>query len=45
MFECKQKSSYGIENWTDMMRMHNSEVNYTAECNLLHDIVNPSKYA
>ena len=25
------------------MRMHNNEVNNIAECNLLHDIINPTK--
>ena len=45
MFEFKSKSSYGIENWNDITHIHDNKVNYTAECNLLHDIINPSKCA
>ena len=28
-----------------MTRIHNNEVNNTAECNLIHDIINPPKCA
>ena len=28
-----------------MTRIHNNEVNNIAECNLLHDIINPPKHA
>ena len=28
-----------------MTRIHNNEVNNIAECNLLHDIINPPKLA
>ena len=42
-FEYEQKKSYGIQNWNDMMRIQNNEVNNIAECNLLHDIINPPK--
>ena len=44
-FECKQKNSYGIENQDNMMRIHDREVNQISECNILHDIINPSKRA
>ena len=37
-FECELKNTYGIENWNDMSRIHDEEVNKIAECNLLHDI-------
>ena len=42
-FEYEKKNSYGIENWNDMTRIHNNEANNMAECNLLHDIINPPK--
>ena len=45
MFECKQKNPYGIENRNDMTHIHDKEVNKIAECNLLHDIINPSNHA
>ena len=44
-FEYKRKSSYWIENRNYMTRIHNNEDNNIAECNLLHDIINPSKRA
>ena len=42
-FECKQKSSYGIENQNYILRIHDKEVNEISECNLLYDILNPPK--
>ena len=45
MFECKQKNPYRIENRNDMTHIHDKEVNKIAECNLIHDIINPSKNA
>ena len=32
-----------IENINKMIYMHDNEVNNIAECNLLHDIINPPK--
>ena len=43
MFAWKQKIKYGIENWNDMRRINEKEVNKIAECYLLHDIINPPK--
>ena len=37
------KNTYGIENYNGMTRIHDNEVNNTPECNLLHDIINPTK--
>ena len=45
MFEDKKKNSYGIENRNEMTRLQNKEVKDIAECNLLHDIINPPKRA
>ena len=45
VFECKQKSSYRIENKNDITRIHNNEVNKLADCNLLYDMINPPKRA
>ena len=42
-FEYKQKSTYGVENQDDMTHIHDKYVNYIAECNLLHGIINPTK--
>ena len=42
-FECKQKSTYGIEDKHYIPRIHDKEVNKIAECILLHDITNPPK--
>ena len=42
-FECEQKITHGIENQNYITRIHDNEVNKTAECNLLHDIINPPK--
>ena len=42
-FEWEQKSTYGIEDQNDMMRIHYREVNKISECNLLHDIINTPK--
>ena len=44
-FEYEHNNSYGVENRNGMMRMHNNEVKNIAECNLLHDIINPPKRA
>ena len=35
--------SYVIENLNDMTRINDKEVHKIAECNLLHDIINPTK--
>ena len=42
-FEYEQKTVYGIENKNDMTCLNNNEVKNIAECNLLHDIINPPK--
>ena len=34
-----------IENKNEMIYIHDNEVNNIAECNLLHDIINPPKCA
>ena len=34
-----------IENYAKMIYIHDNEVNNIAECNLLHDIINPHKRA
>ena len=34
-----------IENINDMTRTHNNEVKNIAECNLIHNIINPPKRA
>ena len=34
-----------IENKNDMTPIHNNEIKNIAECNLLHDIINPPKMA
>ena len=47
-FEYEKKNAYGIENWNnvtiDMTSIGNNEVKNAAECNLLHDIINTTKY-
>ena len=43
-FECKLKSTYGIENQNDMMRIYNNKVNNIAEWNSLLDIINIPKH-
>ena len=49
MFEYENKNSYGIKNENDMTNnmtcIHNDEVKNIAECNVLHDIINPPKQA
>ena len=42
-FECKQKSTHGIENKNYMTTIHDKEVNKISEWNFLHDIINPPK--
>ena len=37
------KFSYVIENKNEMIYIHDNEVKNIAGCNLLHDIINPSK--
>ena len=37
------KISYVIENRNEMIYIHDNEVKNIAGCNLLHDIINPSK--
>ena len=37
------KKKQGIENQNYMTRMHDNIVNKIAECNLVHDIINPHK--
>ena len=39
------KNSYVIEKWDKLIHIHDNEVNSIAECNLLHDIINPPKRA
>ena len=34
---------YKKKNRNDMTRIHNNEVTNISECNLLHDIINPTK--
>ena len=34
-----------IENRDKLIHIHDNEVNNIAECNLLHDIINPPKHA
>ena len=43
-FQCKQKSTYWIENQNYMTCIHDKELNKIVECNLLHDIINPPKH-
>ena len=43
-FEWKLENSDGIENHNDILRIHDDEVNKTAEWNLLHDIINSLKH-
>ena len=45
VFEYKQKNSYVIENRNYTMCIHNNELQNIAECNLLHDTINPPKRA
>ena len=44
-FEFEQKNSYGIENWNDLIHIHEKEVNKIAKYNLLYGIINPPKRA
>ena len=37
------KNTYGILNKNDITRIYDNEINNIAECNLLHDIINPPK--
>ena len=39
------ENSYVIENRDKLIHIHDNEVNNIAECNLLHDIINPPKHA
>ena len=43
--EIEFESSYVIENRSKIIFIHENEVKNTAECNLLHDIINPPKRA
>ena len=40
-----RKKSCGIENKNYMMRIYDKEVNKITECNLLRDMINPTKRA
>ena len=40
----KNRNIYDIKNRNCITCMHENEVNKIAECNLLHDIINPSKF-
>ena len=42
-FERELKNKYGIENLNYITRIYDKKVNKIAECNLLHDIINPTK--
>ena len=42
-FESKLENTYDIENQNGMTCIHGNEVNKTSECNLLHEILNPTK--
>ena len=42
-FECKLEHTYEIEIQNGMTRIYDNELNNTAECNLLHDIINLPK--
>ena len=39
------ENSYVIENWDKLIHIHDNEVNNISEFNLLHDIINPPKFA
>ena len=41
VFESEFENMYDIENQNGINRIHDNEVNKIAECNLLHDIINP----
>ena len=43
VFESEFENMYDIENQNGINRIHDNEVNKIAECNLLHDIINPYK--
>ena len=42
-FESELKNTYDIKIPNGMVCIHKNEVNKISECNLLHDILNPSK--
>ena len=42
-FEIKLKNTYDIKIPNVMTRIHGEKVNKITECNLIHDIINPSK--
>ena len=44
VFEFKLKNKYEIEIQNGMNRINNKEVNNIAECNSLHDILNPNNF-
>ena len=43
MFECKLENTYEIKIHNGMTCIHENKENKLAECNLLHDILNPPK--
>ena len=42
-FEIELKNTYNIECHNGMACIHGNKVNKTYECNLLYDIINPTK--